>query len=144
LKESDDYLAQVVATDGNASEELRRAKSEHLYASINNFYAKETSSLGNGLLPLELQGIRINEAVFVAVPAEVFVEIGLRLKQAAPTKTFVVGIANGYIGYLPTKAAHSVGGYEVVSSKCQPQAEDVLVEGILNLEERLLHEVTGV
>jgi hypothetical protein len=144
LKEADEHLAQMSATDGNRSEELRRAKSEHLYASINNFYAKETSNLKNGQLPLELQGIRINDAVFAAVPAEVFVEIGLRLKKTAPSKTFVVGIANGYIGYLPTTAAHAAGGYEVVSSKCKPHAEEALVDGILNLEERLLQEASGV
>jgi hypothetical protein len=136
MKAAEDNLAETIA-DGHPVENLRRAKSEHLYASITNFYAKETHTIENGLLPLELQGIRINDAVFAAVPAEVFVEIGLRLKETAPYQTFIVGIANGYIGYLPTTAAHAAGGYEVVSSKCQPHAEDVLVEGIVNLEKRL-------
>jgi hypothetical protein len=138
LHKAEENLAQIVAADGNAIDELHRAKSDHLYASITNFYARETSALGNGTLPVELQAINIGEAVFVAVPAEVFVEIGLRLKKLAPRRTFIVGIANGYIGYLPTSAAHAVGGYEVVSSKCQPEAENVLIEKILDLEQELL------
>jgi neutral ceramidase len=143
LKEAEAHLAQVISEDGNAIDRYRKAMSEHLYASINNFYAKETRALDNGLLPLELQAIRINGAAFVAVPAEVFVEIGLRLKESAPFQTFIVGIANGYIGYLPTTAAHAVGGYEVVSSKCQPQAENVLIERVLTLEEKLFSVATG-
>jgi len=94
----------------------------------------------DGLLPIELQGIRINDAVFVAVPAEVFVEIGLHLKQTASHKIFIVGIANGYIGYLPTKVAYEVGGYEVVSSKCRPEAEAKLIEQVLLLEQKLFQD----
>ena len=137
LREAEDRLARLAPADGDDVEPLRRAKSEHLYASITNFYAKEASAPADGVLRAELQGIRLNDAVFVAIPAEVFVEIGLRLKQVAPRRTFVVGIANGYIGYLPTAAAHAAGGYEVVSSKCRPEAEEVLVESVINIERQL-------
>jgi Neutral/alkaline non-lysosomal ceramidase, N-terminal len=143
LLEAENHLARVVTNDGHHIEELRRAKSEHLYASITNFYAREARSLAGGLLPLELQGIRIDDAVFVAVPAEVFVEIGLQLKRIAPHRTFIVGIANGYIGYLPTTAAHADGGYEVVSSKCRPEAENILIEKVLKLEEKLFNGIAG-
>jgi hypothetical protein len=54
--------------------------------------------------------------------------------------TFVVGIANGYIGYLPTREAYATGGYEVVSSKCQPEAADILVEKVASLTERLFSD----
>jgi hypothetical protein len=96
------------------------------------------------MLPLEVQGIRINDALFVAVPAEVFVEIGLRLKQTASHTLFIVGIANGYIGYLPTQEAHEVGGYEVVSSKCRPEAASKLIENVLDLEQKLFEPVEMV
>jgi hypothetical protein len=137
LRAAEEYLTDLAKTEDANTTELRRAKSEHLYASITNFYAKETQSLNDGLLHIELQGIRIDDAVFVAVPAEVFVEIGLRLKKMAPYKTFIVGLANDYIGYLPTSEAHEAGGYEVVSSKCRPEAADVLVEKIIKIEHRL-------
>jgi neutral/alkaline ceramidase-like enzyme len=136
LIDADDQLAKLTATDA-PPEQLMTAKTQRLYASITNFYARETRTLPDGHLPIELQGVRIGDAVFVAVPAEVFVEIGLKVKQETPHRVFIVGIANGYIGYLPTREAHSAGGYEVVSSKCRPEAADVLVESVVNLTQRL-------
>ena len=136
LKEADEQLAKLSA-NGAAPEQLMTAKTNRLYASITDFYARETRTLPDGHLPIELQGIRIGDSVFVAVPGEVFVEIGLKVKQDAPHRVFIVGIANGYIGYLPTREAHSVGGYEVVSSKCRPEAADVLIEKVVNLTQQL-------
>lgn len=132
LREAGERLAKSLS--GDDGEMLNRAKSEYLYASIEYFYAGEVRALHDGLLPIELQGIRVGGAIFLAVPAEIFVEVGLRLKQVAPKKTFIVGIANGYIGYLPTREAHGAGGYEVVSSKCRPEAADVLIEKAVELE----------
>jgi neutral ceramidase len=119
-----------------AAEEINRARSAQLYASITQFYAKETSAL-DGRLPVELQGLRIGDTVFIAVPAEVFVEIGLQIKLRAAQRIFIVGIANGYIGYLTTEAAHAAGGYEVVSSKVAPEAEKALIQGTLVLSRKL-------
>ena len=116
---------------------LLNAKSEALYASIENFYAAETERFANRIMPIELQGIRIGEAVFIAVPAEVFVEIGLELKKEAPHKTYIVGIANGYIGYMPTRDAYPHGGYEVVSARCSPEAHNTLVIRSVELEKQL-------
>jgi hypothetical protein len=139
LRDADDQLARLTATDA-LPEQLMTAKTQRLYASITNFYTRETQTLPDGYLPIELQGVRIGDAVFVAVPAEVFVEIGLKVKQEAPHRVFVVGIANGYIGYLPTREAHSAGGYEVVSSKCRPEAADVLVESVVDLTQQLFRD----
>jgi len=54
-----------------------------------------------------------------------------------------VGIANGYIGYVPTREAYATGGYEVVSSKCQPGAADVLVENVAQLTAQLFGDDTN-
>lgn len=136
LGEAEARLTKLDGADA-LSEELSRAKSERLYASITHFYARETGGLANGLLPIELQALRINDAAFIAIPAEVFVEIGLEVKRQAPQRTFIVGIANGYIGYLPTADAHKSGGYEVVSSKVAPEAEAALIQAAINLEKKL-------
>lgn len=136
LGEADARLMKLDRVD-ELSEDLSRAKSERLYASITHFYARETGGLVNGLLPIELQALRINDAAFIAIPAEVFVEIGLEVKRRSPRRTFIVGIANGYIGYLPTADAHKSGGYEVVSSKVAPEAEAALIEAAINLEKKL-------
>lgn len=136
LGEADERLAKLDG-DHQLSEELNRAKSERLYASITSFYAREASRLPDDRLPIELQGVRINDAAFMAIPAEVFVEIGLQVKKRARRPVFIVGIANGYIGYLTTAAAHAIGGYEVVSSKVAPEAEGALIEKTLELEKQL-------
>ncbi len=144
LRAAEHKLSSLMSSNGDNNEQLRQAKSEHLYASINHFYARETEGFSDRLLPIELQGIRINDAVFVAVPAEVFVEIGMQLKRTAAHKLFVVGIANGYIGYLPTSEAYEAGGYEVVSSKCRPEAAAQLIDQVLGLEQKLFQPVRMV
>ncbi|MCC6860909.1 MAG: neutral/alkaline non-lysosomal ceramidase N-terminal domain-containing protein [Bryobacterales bacterium] len=118
------------------SEEHNKAKTALLYASIENYYASETAGM-NGCLPVELQGVRAGGAAFIGLPAEVFVETGLRIKRGVPHRVFLAGLANGYIGYLPDRASYTAGGYEVVSAKVNEQAEDRLVEGVLELERRL-------
>ncbi len=132
LKVAEEELA-AVAGNGQPIESLMSAKSKRLYASITDFYARETSAL-DGRLPIELQALRIDDSMFLAIPAEVFVEIGLELKRRARSKTYVIGISNGYIGYLPTEAAHAVGGYEVVSSKVAPESEHLLYREAAKLE----------
>ncbi len=136
LREADEQLASLSA-NGGPPDQLMRAKTNRLYASITNFYAREALTLPNGHLPIELQGLRIGETAFIAIPAEVFVEIGLKLKHLAPHRTFIVGLANGYIGYLPTRADYEDGGYEVVSAKCAAEAEDTLIQKVIELEEQL-------
>jgi neutral ceramidase len=126
-----------ISGDGAPIESVMSAKSKRLYASITDFYARETSVFEDGHLPVELQAVRIDDAVFLAVPAEVFVEIGLAIKQRARHKVFIIGIANGYIGYLPTESAYAADGYEVVSSKVSPATEAVLYNEAKNLEGRL-------
>ena len=61
-----------------------------------------------------VQALRIGEDLaIVAVPCEVFAEIGLEIKKRSPFKnTFIISLANGYNGYLPTPGQHALGGYE--------------------------------
>lgn len=78
-------------------------------------YAREAVLLADypDRVPVQLQMHRINDLSIGAIPCEVFVEIGLRLKRTSPfTRHFTVSLANGYNGYLPTEQAHAMGGYE--------------------------------
>jgi hypothetical protein len=61
----------------------------------------------------ELQVMRIGELGIVALPGEIFVALGLAIKQASPfAHTVVVSLANDHIGYVPTIEAVRQGGYE--------------------------------
>ena len=55
----------------------------------------------------DIQVIRIGrEIILVAVPGELFAEVGLKLRQAAAGKQlFIVGYANGYAGYRPSASS---------------------------------------
>lgn len=57
-------------------------------------------------VPGEVQVLRLgDEALFVAVPGELFAEVGLRIKELARGKgppAFLVAYANAYVGYLPS------------------------------------------
>jgi neutral ceramidase len=62
---------------------------------------------------LRLQAMRIGDFGVASIPCEPFCQIGLDIKAASPFKpTCVVGLANGYNGYLPTPEQHELGGYE--------------------------------
>jgi neutral/alkaline ceramidase-like enzyme len=79
-----------------------------------------------------------DELAIVALPGEIFVELGLAIKKASPFKhTFIVELANGSIGYVPNREAYPQGNYEVVSARGEAGTGEKLVETAL----RLLTEV---
>ena len=82
---------------------------------------------------VEIQAIRLGDAVLASFPGEVFVEIGLEVKQRSPfAPALVVGLANGRSGgYLPTRETHGEKDYEVVAAKYREDAAEVLVEKTL-------------
>jgi len=84
-------------------------------------YAHECQRLAK--LPAQMtapvQVIRLGEAAIVALPGEVFVETGMNIKSKSDANpTFLVSLANGYIGYICTdKALIEEGGYETWAAK---------------------------
>ncbi|MDP6037608.1 MAG: hypothetical protein QGG64_03590 [Candidatus Latescibacteria bacterium] len=61
-----------------------------------------------------VQAIRLGDAAIIALPGEIFVETGFRIKaQTSASPLMVVSLANGYIGYVCTdEALTEEGGYE--------------------------------
>jgi hypothetical protein len=58
-----------------------------------------------------VQLARIGDIVLVGWPAEVFVELGIELRQRSPfPMTFVATFANDTAGYIPTEAAYESKG----------------------------------
>lgn len=86
----------------------------------------------------EVQLVRLDgDTVFVGLPAEAFAAIGLEIKmQSRIAKTYVVGLANGMVGYIPTQEAFARGGYEAtlgLHSKCEPASGNMLVQAAVEL-----------
>jgi len=87
-------------------------------------------------LPAEVHTITIGQDLaIVTMPGEVFVDLGLAIKQASPYKhTLIVELANAVETiYVPTRAAHAGGSYEVLNSTLQPGSGEMLVEAALKL-----------
>lgn len=60
-----------------------------------------------------VQVLRIGEVCIGTSPCETFAETGLEFKKRSPFKnSFMVELANGYYGYLPTPRHFELGGYE--------------------------------
>jgi len=60
-----------------------------------------------------LQVMLIGDVALVGVPAEYFTSLGVDIKQRSPIKdTFVAELANDWIGYLPDREGHQLGGYQ--------------------------------
>ena len=87
------------------------------------------------VIPCEVQAIRIGDLGIVTNGAEFFCQLGLDIKAASPfARTWVVSLANDWIGYVATPSAYYAGGYEprtARSAKMAPWAGQSLVEGSL-------------
>jgi neutral ceramidase len=93
-------------------------------------------------LEAEVQVIAVSdELAVVALPGEMFVELGLAIKRASPFKhTFIAELANGSIGYIPNRPAYAEGNYEVVSARCGAGSGEMLVDAAV----KLLKEIANV
>lgn len=101
-------------------------------------YARETVHFSKvePTVKIKLQTIAIGDLAIVAIPCEVFAEVGLEIKRRSPFKTtFVIGLANGYNGYLPSPRQHALGGYETWRSRwsyLETMASTKITEAVLN------------
>ena len=105
------------------------------------FKALDTFARQGQPLEVEVQVIAPGpDLAWVGLPGEVFVELGLAIKAASPFRhTILVELANGSIGYIPTRRAYDEGNYEPVSARVAAGSGERLVETAL----RLLREAHG-
>lgn len=89
----------------------------------------------SGNVPIEVVAIRLSaDAAIVTLPGEVFVELGLAIKQASPFKTtLVVELANDCPAYVPTKKAFAEGSYEIVNSRVATGGGEKMAELAIGL-----------
>lgn len=87
-----------------------------------------------------VQTLRIGDLGIAALPFEVFVEIGFDIQDHSPFHdTFVMGLANGGLGYLPSPRQHALGGYEtwLTVSHAEVGASPKLVTKLTELFQRI-------
>ena len=89
-------------------------------------------------IPLHI--IRIGDACLGTMPCEVFCEIGIDFKRRSPfAKSFMVELAHGYVGYLPTPRQHQLGGYEtwLGTNRLEVTASDKLLDNLIEMAKEL-------
>jgi neutral ceramidase len=110
---------------------------------MNEVYARESVLLSEAppAVRIKLQAVVIGELAIVTVPCEVFAGIGLEIKRRSPFKTtFMIGLANGYNGYLPSPKQYALGGYETWRSSwsyLEPEASTKITTSVLDQLQQL-------
>lgn len=84
---------------------------------------------------VQLQAVRIGGIDLLAVPAELFLSLGEDIRAAAPSPNefALIGYANGYLGYLPNRAAFTDPAYEVLASPVEPGSGETFVQAAVEL-----------
>ena len=105
---------------------------------ISYIYAQRTMRLAEypETTSVPLHVLRIGDVCLGTMPFEVFCEIGLEFKSRCPLQpSFMVELAHGYFGYLPTPSQHRLGGYEtwIGTNRVEPMASDKLLEVLLEM-----------
>ncbi|HEY5313199.1 MAG TPA: hypothetical protein VIK18_11800 [Pirellulales bacterium] len=119
--------------------EAARKQFDEKPSAANGRLYRLAAKLAEGPPMAEVQMMHVGPVRWLSLPGEPFVETGLALKQAGAS--FVVGYANGYLGYFPIRRAYDEGDYEVtpgVWSRVAPgSAERLEAAGKQLLSERM-------
>jgi neutral ceramidase len=96
-------------------------------------------------IEVEVQVVALGDRIaWVSLPGEIFVELGLEIKQDSPyPHTIIAELANGAIGYIPSRRAYAQGNYEVVSARCAEGSGEMLVDAAVGLLKELHKEATN-
>lgn len=108
-------------------------------------YAQRTMRLAEypETTTVPLHVLCIGNVCLGTMPFEVFCEIGLEFKARSPIQpAFMVELAHGYFGYLPTPRQHRLGGYEtwIGTNRVEPEASEKLLDALLEMAAELKTE----
>ena len=89
-----------------------------------------------------VQILKIGDICIGTSPCETFTETGLEFKERCPfKKSFMVELAHGYYGYLPTPRHFELGGYETWpgTNYLEPQASVKIMDALIEMSQALHH-----
>lgn len=87
-------------------------------------------------LAIDVHILRIGDCVFATNPFELYLDFGLQIKaRSCAEQTFIIQLANGCCGYLPSKAAEEFGGYggRVINGRIGSDGGKKLVDETVNI-----------
>jgi hypothetical protein len=129
-------LAPVTEKDvAEAREVVKRGSKAKFLEQVQAYKALDVAARKGKPWEVEVQVIALGrELAWVALPGEVFVELGLSIKTASPFRqTHVVELANGSFNYVPNRSAYAEGNYEVVSARCAEGSGEMLVTAAIRM-----------
>jgi len=89
-------------------------------------------------LKAEVMALRLGDASLVGLPGEIFCESGREIKRRSPAPhTLVAELANGAVGYVPTRESFAQGGYETTVGSTlvrEDSAERLVASALRQLE----------
>jgi neutral ceramidase len=105
---------------------------------LSRIYAERAMNLAKkpAISRIPLQVLRIGDVCVGTMPCEVFCEIGLEFKKRSPIQpAFLISLAHGYFGYLPTPAQHELGGYEtwIGTNSLERQASVKMLDALVEM-----------
>jgi neutral ceramidase len=110
--ELDAYVERSLQSAG-----FRKAWGERFQRAVEHWHRslRETGAdlCSPSMREVELMAVEIGETILLGVNAEVFSRFAADVRRAVGRPIYIVGYANGVLGYLPTAAAYTEGGYEV-------------------------------
>ncbi len=135
-KEKVDFLEHVTAYKKLMLDQLRHREpyantAEHITWGL----SRSQAGVGE-MLPADVTVITLgSDVAVVCLPGEVFVNLGLAIKQGSPFRTtMVIEFCNVVETiYIPHRGAYAGGSYEVTNSALQPGGGEMLVETALSL-----------
>ena len=84
-----------------------------------------------------LQVLLVGDVAIIGVPAEYFTSLGLDIKQRSPfAQTYVAELANDWIGYLPDREGHKLGGYQTwmgLHSYAEPGTGERMADEVVSM-----------
>lgn len=109
------YREAFVSALNSAQESgTQEERDRHLRIAGYNRETLKRIERGDAPISVEIQVLRIGDALIVGIPGELFIGLGLQIKRESPASyTFISETTNGWIGYIPTIGTYAEGGYEV-------------------------------
>ncbi len=130
-EEMERYTCQFKADVKEVAARSRPLASHELRIACNKVDL-DTVNFPQPKIPLTISGIAIGEMVLLSYSGEMFNQYGPLLTHLRPHGyTLSAGVANGYCGYVPTKAAFSDGitSYELTTSPYPQGVQDQVLAG---------------
>lgn len=134
-KVDDSLMAWAQATEAKDASMFKKGDTAPVYAG-----RIKRLAMASPETKAPVQVLRIGDIVIGSSPCETFAETGLAFKQSSPFKhSFMVELAHGYYGYLPTPRHFELGGYETWpgTNYLEPTAADKILAELLAMANEL-------